>query len=315
MRKWRVGSVSMGLSLIMLGILLFLSQLRDTQMFEPLLVWWPLILVVLGIEIVLYLFLSKQEHPIVKYDLLSIFFVGIIGTIGIGFTLLASTGLVDEVQAFLGAEHRTIDLPEVEEQLPTTIKRIVLETNSSSTKIESSLTSNLHVFGTYQATVDPKGKPVIASKNDYVFTKVVGETMYITIKDPSNHSGPFNTYTTLDPTIVIPASVRLEVRGEHNRISLYPGSVENHWVVDGGGHVDVYVSKENNVLLSATSNSDLQNGTINWDELTRPESNNSEEVYGDQSNIYKGTLKLGDGTYQLSILNCDSVSVNLVEKM
>lgn len=315
MRKWRVGSVSMGLSLIMLGILLFLSQVKETQMFEPLLVWWPLILVVLGIEIVLYLFLSKQEHPIVKYDLLSIFFVGVIGTIGIGFTLLASTGLVDEVQAFLGAEHQTIDLPEVEEQLPNTIKRIVLETNSSSTKIESSSTSNLYVFGTYEATVDPKGKPLIASKSDYVFTKVVGDTMYVTIKDPSNKSGPFDTYTTMEPTVVIPTTVQLEVRGEHNQISLYPGFIENHWIVDGGGHVNVYVSKENNVLLSATSNSDLQNGNINWDEMTRPESNNSEEVFGDQSNLYKGTLKLGEGTYQLSIFNSDSISVNLVEKM
>jgi len=317
MRKWRVGSVSMGLSLVLLGILLFLSQLKGMQMMEPLLVWWPIILIVLGIEIVVYLFMSKQENPIVKYDFLSILFVGIIGTIGIGFTLLSSIGLVDEVQCVIGAEHRTMDLPAIEEKLASDIKRVVLETNGVTSKVEGSTANELHVFGVFRATVHPKADPIIAETKDYVFTKVVGDTMYVTLKEPADQTGPFSTYATIEPTIIVPSSIRLEVRGEHNNVSLYPGSLENNWVVDGVSNVSVHVNDKSDILLSAVSNNVLENGNIKWDKIDTTERGGIEEVYEESTTekLYKGTKKLGEGTYKLSIFNSDLVTVNLVEKM
>ncbi|MEH7235179.1 hypothetical protein [Bacillus sp. JJ1562] len=317
MRKWRVGSVSMGLSLVLLGVLLFISQIKEMQMIEPLLVWWPIILIVLGIEIVVYLFLSKQENPIVKYDFLSIMFVGIIGTIGIGFTLLSSVGLVDEVQGVIGAEHRSMDLPAVEEKLVDDIKRVVLETNGVTSKIEGSAANELHVFGVYKATVHPKAEPIISEAKDYVFTKVVGDTMYVTLKEPADQAGPFSTYTTMEPTIIVPSSIHLEVRGQHNHVSLYPGSLENNWVVDGASNVSVHVNEKSNILLSAVSNNELENGNIAWDNIDTTERGGIDEVYEESNTekLYKGTKKLGEGTYKLSIFNSDLVTVNLVEKM
>ncbi|MEH7223348.1 exosporium protein E [Bacillus sp. JJ1566] len=317
MRKWRVGSISMGLSLILLGVLLFVSQIKGMQMIEPLLVWWPIILIVLGIEIVVYLFLSKQENPIVKYDFLSIIFVGIIGTIGIGFTLLSSVGLIDEVQGVIGAEHRSMDLPVVEEKLADDIKRVVLETNGVTSKIEGSAANELHVFGVYRATVNEKADPIISEAKDYVFTKVVGDTIYVTLKEPANGAGPFSTYTTMEPTIIVPSSIQLEVRGQHNHVSLYPGSLENNWVVDGASNVSVHVNETSNILLSAVSNNELKSGNMTWDSVDTTERGGIDEVYEESTSekLYKGTKKLGEGTYKLSIFNSDLVTVNLVEKM
>ncbi len=217
MRTWRVGSVSMGLSLVLLGIFLFVSQMTGTQLVEPLLLWWPLILVVLGIEIIVYSFLSKKEDPIVKYDFLSILFVGILGTIGIVFTLLSSIGLLSEVQDFMGAEYKSFDLPVVEENLPGTITRIVLETNGQKVNVEGSDEEKLHVFGTYRATISSHEKPPLKEKGDYIMTKKVGDTLYITIKEPTVSLSPFsNSTTTIEPTIVVPNSIRVDARDEHN---------------------------------------------------------------------------------------------------
>jgi hypothetical protein len=316
MRKWRVGNVSMGLSLVLLGVLLFISQIKGTKMFEPFLVWWPIILVVLGIEIIFYLFLSKQESPIVKYDFISILFVGILGTIGIGFTILTSTGLLTELQSFVGAEDKSINLPAIEEELPDTIERIVLETSGQEVRIEGSDVNQINIFGTYRATVNSKSNPPIADKDDYALTKVVGDTMYVTIKAPSRHSGPFSTYMTIEPTVVVPDSVRLEVRGEHNAIVLYPGSLENHWTVDGPSYVTMHVSKKNDVLLSATSNNNLQNGNVKWDSIETSDRGGIDEFEEEVNNkLYKGTLKIGNGTFHLDIFNSELISVNLVEEM
>ena len=306
MRKWRVGTVSMGLSLVLLGVFLFLTQIKGTKMFEPFLVWWPIILVVLGIEILFYLFLSKRENPIVKYDFISILFVGLLGTIGIGFTVLTSTGLLTELQTLVVAEDQSFNLPSIVEELPDNIKRIVLETSDHEVKIEGSDVNQLTIFGTYRAKVNPKSNPPIAGKDNYTLTKIVGDTMYVTIKDTSRHSGPFSTYLTIDPTIIVPDSVRLEVRGKRNTISLYPGSLENHWIVDGPSYVTMHVGKNSDVLLSATSRNNLHNGNVKWDSIETTDKEVNDE-------LYKGTLKIGSGTFHLDILNSELISVNLVE--
>src|SRR5690606_25524673 len=110
-RTWRVGTVSMGLSLLLLGILLLLSQFLGFQLLHIMAVWWPIILVVLGMEILLYLYVSRQEKPFVKYDFLSIVFVGVIGMTGIGFAILSTTGIMEKVDDYINREERSETLP------------------------------------------------------------------------------------------------------------------------------------------------------------------------------------------------------------
>lgn len=314
MRKWRVGTVSMGLSLVLLGGFLFIAQIKGAKMFEPFLVWWPIILVVLGIEIIFYLFLSKQENPIVKYDFISILFVGLLGTIGIGFTVLTSTGLLTELQTLVVAEDKSFNLPSIEEELPDKVKRIVLETSDHEVKIESSDVNQINIFGTYRAKVNPKSSPPIANKDDYTLTKIVGDTMYVTIKATSRQSSLYSTYLTIEPTIIVPNSIRLEIRGKHNSIALYPGSLENHWTVDGPSYVTMHVGKNNDVLLSATSRNNLQNGNVKWDSIETSGNGGIDGVEEEVNDkLYKGTLKIGNGTFHLDIFNSELISVNLVE--
>ncbi|NRD77721.1 hypothetical protein HPT25_09715 [Bacillus sp. BRMEA1] len=89
MRIWRVGTFSMGALLVLLGLLLFLSKFFELSIVQVMTAWWPILLIVLGIEILLYLFWSRQENPVLRYDILSIFFVGLLGTMGIVFAFLS----------------------------------------------------------------------------------------------------------------------------------------------------------------------------------------------------------------------------------
>lgn len=76
MRKWRVGTVSMGIMLIATGLLLLISELSGINGARIILRWWPVILIILGIEVLAYLGLSKssgEEQPKLKFDGLSIF--------------------------------------------------------------------------------------------------------------------------------------------------------------------------------------------------------------------------------------------------
>ena len=85
MRKWRVGTVSMGIMLVAVGLLLLVSELIGLSGAMLILRWWPVILIILGIEILAFIFLSKEDQPKIKFDGLSIFL-----TI---FIILVSTGV------------------------------------------------------------------------------------------------------------------------------------------------------------------------------------------------------------------------------
>lgn len=112
MRRWRVGTISMGISIISLGCFLLFSIISGMQVFDSFTAWWPLIFIVLGIEILLYVSFSKQEHPIIKYDIFSIFFIGVLGTIGIALYLLLSTGLLEEIRYSISTNEQTNDIPD-----------------------------------------------------------------------------------------------------------------------------------------------------------------------------------------------------------
>ena len=75
MRQFRVGTFSMGILLIAAGVLLLLGRFTGIPSIKLILDFWPVILIILGIEILIYIFISKEDQPKIKYDGLSIFII------------------------------------------------------------------------------------------------------------------------------------------------------------------------------------------------------------------------------------------------
>lgn len=306
MRKWRVGSISMGLSLVMLGLLLFLSRVQDKPVIEPFMIWWPVIMIILGLEIVVHLFLSRQDHPILRYDILSIVFVGMIGTVGIAFTLLTSSGLFQELEAAVAAETHTYELPSVERPLGQGVERVVVEPGRRAINLEAAEGEMVHVFGTYRATVSKAGEPPIQSASDYLMTKTVGDTLYIELKEPSHKEGPFQTHPDMEATLIIPANVRLEVRGNYNEIDLSALTLQDDWLIENAGQVRVHLRDQHNLQLTALSRSPLDEVNHPWDEVETQIKDARYEPW------YRGSLKIGEGEVQLKIMGSESVLVEML---
>lgn len=83
-REWRVGTLSMGILLILFGCTLFISQLKGWPSVEQIFKLWPIILIMLGLEVLGYLFFSRKEMSRVKYDGFSIFIILLIMLFSIG---------------------------------------------------------------------------------------------------------------------------------------------------------------------------------------------------------------------------------------
>ena len=77
----------MGLVLVTSGVLMLVSLVVRVNMLDILLTFWPVILICLGIEILLHLFVKKSDdtNGKLRYDALSILFIGFLLLVSIGF--------------------------------------------------------------------------------------------------------------------------------------------------------------------------------------------------------------------------------------
>jgi len=301
MRTWRVGTISMGASLIFLGLFLFLSKFLDLELVHVMTSWWPILLVVLGLEILLYLFFARrQEQPVLKYDFLSIFFVGILGMAGIGFAILSTTGIVEKVAEVVGREERSFELPEFSFQTTPEIKRIVLTTSDHMT-IEGTDESAVSMFGTYRAQTT-KAKPIIKSEEDYIYANQKGDTLYLNVKMLPNEQGPFYSHQEMEATILIPKDIKLEVLGNGNQLSLKPRMLENNWSVNSASSLELFMAKSSNVKVSAAGVRQVQGMDDQWKVTENGEGNES----GEKNAEYQ----LGEGKHEISITNTQFVTLN-----
>lgn len=84
MRQFRVGTFSMGILLISTGIILMLGRFTSIDPVKLILDFWPVILILLGLEILVYVYSAKEASPKIKYDGLSILMAMFIIILSIG---------------------------------------------------------------------------------------------------------------------------------------------------------------------------------------------------------------------------------------
>lgn len=301
MRKWRVGTVSMGASLILLGIVLFISQWKGMGAADIFASWWPFLLVLLGAEILVYLYFSKQENTLIKYDFLSIIFIGVLGSVAILFVLLSSTGIWQEIRTVVSAETKVFHLPNVRQSVSPEMKRIVLQTGSQPIVIEGGSNGEIQIFGTYQSLSDND----IKKQEDYVAMNIVGDTMYITIKEMPRKEGLFHTVNAMTPTVVIPQHLSLEVRGNYNSVLLYPRKLAANWTVSKAEDVQISLDKNTDILVTAVTRESLEDGNIAW----QRESGETEKTLPEQT--FKGEVQLGDGTHHIYVFDSQHAAVHV----
>lgn len=302
MRTWRVGTFSMGASLLFLGVFLLLTNILRWDMTTVMISWWPVIFIILGVEVLLYIYFSKQESPYVKYDILSIFFIGIIGIVGIGLTLLQTTGLIEEAVQAMNTETRSLDLPKVEKSIGEEVKRVVVDTNGNGLSIETSPNKQMNLFGTYQVQMTKK-EPLFKAATDYLLTETKGDTLYITFKNLPDYSH-YDRVNSLSATLIVPQDIKLEVNASGSSLSLKPREFLSNWVVTAASDIDILTTEQANMAIDAQNIQELHGK--NWN-LYPGGAVVNEEV--DSSRSW-GTYTLGEGTQLIKIFDAYSVKVH-----
>lgn len=306
MRSWRVGSISMGVALIMLGIYLAASAWMGAQVWDAWLSWWPLILILLGAEILVYLFLNRSQTSSVRYDLWSVLFVGLLGMAGISMFLLTTTGVMKELRHAIGSTVRTYDLPTVQLPLSSDVNRIVVHTGRELLQVEGISSEEVRLAGTYRVRTSEDDPEVPLEAEQLYHAEKVDQTLHLFIKEVPRRDGPLSVHPVVRRVLMLPQDRQVEIRAHRGELQISPGYLKNHWLVQSSGPVTVQLPEDGDVLLTAVTDEKLLDGNVAWSSLT-PLSETDEGNPG----RYQGRLQVGQGSYELQILGHNWLTVYL----
>ncbi|AET61350.1 hypothetical protein HPL003_23150 [Paenibacillus terrae HPL-003] len=209
---WKVGRLSMGLFLVLLGGVTFASKFWGAGILDQALTWWPIVFVLLGLEILMYTAWQGTRERI-RYDLFSMFITAVLVFCCIGFALVSSLGLTSQVRDMMSSVQETRLLPDWHEKMPAGVTKIIVQGEDPyAVKIDATTSPEVHVFGSYVYT----GNEDELKGQEMYQTKHIGDTLYVLLGQiPTRFMQPQHQ---LDVTIAVPEGITVTVRDNQGNV-------------------------------------------------------------------------------------------------
>ena len=184
MRRWRVGTLSLGVLLIVLGVVMLAAQFKQVAILDMLLTWWPLILVLIGAEILAHVYTAKEQEPKVKYDGFSIFLIILIVSFSIGMYALTSTGVIEGIAWMVESRIVPVDIPSQRIGVDESLERIVVSAPRGRLDVKKSSTSDIVVFGEAVVNASNEEEAKALAEQNRAITRREGDTLLCSYYPP-----------------------------------------------------------------------------------------------------------------------------------
>jgi len=309
MRQWRVGTLTMGLLLVLTGVGLLLGQFNKLAVVDFSLKWWPLLFILLGIEVLLQNQFKKDENSKIRYDIFSIIIILLIVLTGLGLQTFSQLGLVELARTEIST-HSFVVQGSMEIPLEAGIEKIVLATGHSQIDIHSSqgnsiiANSNLQVRAQSQLEAQDS-----AGQYQKISQQRVANTLYIELQ-PNHTSG---SVVNSDFSLIIPEHVSVEIDGADNSLNINLASIQNDWEINGSGDCTIQLPGNADLMVNAwINNESALHGNLAWNESklgndTKQSNNNPES--NDEKQV-QAQSKLGNGSHKMNILGMHELTIN-----
>jgi hypothetical protein len=322
MKQRRVGTFSMGLLLLCTGIGLLYAQFQPALVASSVLKWWPIIFIILGIEVLAQNWLNKGEESKIKYDIFSILIIFFIVMAGIGLHAAGQVGLGNYIQENITSVQYSLQTNH-EIALDKNIQKIVIEAeNGPRLKVRTGTGDSIqcNARASIRAQSEAQAQQVL-QENTQLHTRRDGNTLYLNLR----FSTANNCYGTAY-SLILPERLAVELEHQDTPLQITTSQITNDWLVRGNGDLDITLAPQSNLTVYAMSPHPLAlKGNLNW---TTPdgqplkklqEEGGAQEEYqdtiqsnqiginSDQEKVNEATIqaqaKLGSGRYKMTIIH------------
>lgn len=288
MKNKRVGTISMAIILIAMGVIMFVSQINEISAIDMAFKLWPLTLVLLGIEILWARYKSSDEASHIKYDVFSVFIVFVILMVNIGMYAVAETGIISVVKSRISEQSYNYELPNEEFVIDETVEKIIVEGfGNSSMKVRTTESNKILAMGNAVINADSEENAKKIFDQNIFKIEQLDNTVYIKYRY-------INDYRLTDLSFALPSHVEVEIR-DGNDLDLTMDSINNNWIIDGVHRIKLRLNKNIDVKINAMlNNEDNFGGNVKWTDT---------KIGTEENHKHKGELVYGEGTNTLNILH------------
>jgi hypothetical protein len=294
----------MGLVLVASGIILLLAQFQGISALSLALKWWPVIFILLGIEVLWHVYSSKEENPKVKYDVFSIMMIFFIVFCGLGVWGLTEVGIMPRLTRMASAQRYQLKTPREEIKLENSVKKIVIEAPRCGLKVRDGGGNSILGMATADITADNRQTAEDFLAGETIASRRVGDIIYLSFNLPLS-GGEFGYQARIiDYDLILPGDREVEINGSYP-LQVYADRLQNNWLIDGAD-TEIRVSENADLKIEGLmEDQDCFSGNVDW-KITEPPA--------DLGGPYKtrGELVLGSGRYKLNVINSHRLTVNKI---
>lgn len=303
MQQRRVGTFTMGIVLIFFGFILLISQLKTQNAAIILIKGWPLILVLLGLEVLWRSYTLKDEQTKIKYDILSIIIIGAICATSLGLYVFTQVGVVSRISDMILNQSYKMDAKVSEFIVDDTVKKLVIDASGLQLNVRTSQNNKVTAQAKACIRVNSKEKAQELLQEQEVVYEKEGNTVHMSFNRPISGNISVNEYD-----IIVPAKLEVEVY-ETSAIKFICQQIQSDWYIFDTGNVDITISENTNVkLIALVENQESLMGNVDWDIVDQDPSGNKDLPGNSKSLRYEATF--GSGKNNIYILESDDITAN-----
>lgn len=312
MRTWRVGTLSMGVTLLLMGIGLLYAQINQQLVLDWAVHWWPLVFILLGAEVLWQAYQAKKTDGRVVYDILSVIIIGLLLCFGLAMQALSETGVIEQCKTMLISQNY-----ELQENIPAIpldegLKGVVIEDSNHTLEIFSRPTNSITASVKANVTAPTRNDALKIMQESQMETRREGDTLYLSFAagSPANHLSEGMGIPTYN--LYLPEHLKVSILSEMGEVHIHAGNLANDWYIKGiqSAALDLPSASNLKLIAQVNSRSDLQ-GNAEWTIKEVPPTSTSNPQDEDSARA-EGSLNLGAGQHSITINSNGSVSVDIL---
>ncbi|PGZ92573.1 DUF4097 family beta strand repeat-containing protein [Bacillus sp. AFS029533] len=254
MRNWKVGTITAGIILIAIGLLWFLQNFISIPYSKLLINAWPVACILLGIEILLFNLVRKEET--LRFHGFSIFLLIIMMVV----SLLFSIGHLFVKEIGYTFKSKDIEIND-SKTITSSINEVIINANNSEISVNGTDTSSVNVNGNIR--VPDRDKEDSEKVSDYYSVKTLGDKLIIEIRNDDHqifHFKDDSSHLNID----LPKSILTNINVKNGSINL--SNKDNETVINSNdGQINIENVTGNLVAKTRNGSISLTNANLKGD--------------------------------------------------